>query len=138
MANPAFVPDLTGVDTFLTPTTASISNSSAVSPLAATMTLPSAGIWLVAVNYQLQGSSDHEVAGVWLVHYNTAGSNRMLTSTLLGVVGFSSGSSFGLSTSSLTLSNPSTSGVVTATASWANGGSHTAAGLFSARKLVTV
>ena len=133
-----FVPDLTSSDTFSQAAVTSFGNGSAVSPLTATCTLPGNGMYLVAVTYYLQGSIDHMLNALYEVRYVNAGSNKTLTTTLIGSVGFSAGSSFGLSAASLALSNPTSAGVLTATAAWANGGAHTASGAFYVRRMTAL
>ena len=82
---------------------------------------------------RVNGSLDHAMSGTWLVNYYDSASNDTLLSTQLGVTAKAASSSFGLNT--LTLSNPTAGGVITATAAWTDGQNHAVVFTFTARKI---
>ncbi|MDF2534336.1 MAG: Pectate lyase superfamily protein [Bacillales bacterium] len=109
--------------------------ASQVSPSISTFTLPSAGMWLVAVTAKLNGSKDHMGNTLYLVNYYDA-TNDTLTSENLGNGSkFSAGSGFGANV--LTVSAPTTAGVLTITAGWTDGAAHSVVFSVQARKLTS-
>lgn len=127
-----FVPD---ADPLSAPTRVTPSNGSAASPQTTTLTLPQGGMYLVSVVCKLQGSRDHMMTGLWLVQFYDATSNDTLVATQIGTTSKSASSAFSLT--ALTLSNPTSGGVLTATATWGNGLSYSASWDVRARQLST-
>jgi hypothetical protein len=109
-----------------------VTTASTASPNTSTFTIPSAGVWLVTVYAKVQGSLDQMMTGTFLVNFYD-GINDTLLSTQLGSTAKSSGASFGLNT--LALSNPTSGGVVTTTATWTDGQNHPVIYVYSARLL---
>lgn len=128
-----FVPDS---DPLVVPTKVAATNGASLTPQTTTLTLPRNGIYLVAVSCRLNGAPDHMMTGLFLVQYYDAGANDTLLSTQLGATSKAAASGFGLNT--LTLSNPTSGGVVTATATWTSGGTYAAYFELAARLLTAL
>lgn len=123
-------PEFSGLYTEISNTT----TASGGTGLTGAATLSQQGTWLVSVAARLNGSLDHAMSGTWLVNLNDA-ANDILLSSQLGSTAKSASSAFGLDT--LTLSNPTAAGVITATAAWTDGQSHTVAFSFTAKKIAS-
>lgn len=110
-----FVPEANPI---LSPTVVTTTAASAASPRTETLTLPRAGIYDVTVVAKLNGSTDHMMTARFSVTYCNVTNDTLLTEQR-GTTSKSTGSGFGLDT--LTLSAPTSDGVLTATAAWTNG-----------------
>lgn len=128
MAEPFSSTDFPG----LLKSVATATTASAASPGATTYTMPRQGTWLIVVVARVNGSLDHSMTGVWLVMWSDQ-TNDVLLSTQLGATAKATGSSFSLGT--LTLSNPTSAGVLTATATWGDGANHAVTWTITARHL---
>lgn len=127
--NEPFLPqDLPG----LTQAASNTTTASAATPSTGTHTLTGFGQWLVTVVAKLNGSRDHQMVGTWLVTYDDQ-TNDTLLATQVGATAKATGSSFGLST--LTLSNPTSGGVLTATAAWTDAANHAVIFRFAAQRI---
>jgi hypothetical protein len=90
--------------------------ASGTSPRTVTFTLPKFGIWLVTVAGKVNGTRDHMASGTWLVYYYD-GINDTLATDQLGTTKLAAG---GLATG-MTLSAPTSAGVLTATLTFSSG-----------------
>lgn len=101
------------------------STSTVASPATKTITLPSQGVFIVTVNWAVAGSYNNSITGTWLV-YNLASSlgNVTRVSQQIGASQAAGGNAANFS--ALTLSNPASGGVLTATATWGSGSSYAA------------
>ena len=107
--------------------------SAVVTPQASTYTLKGQGVWLVTVVAKLNGSDDHTEVATFIVYYLPASSNKLMGTDQVGSYKASTGSSF--SPSGVTCSAPSTSGVLSLTASWGAGSTHSAVWIVEAQRI---
>lgn len=123
--------NIVGMEGLVSNFTTTIS-SAAPSPQIGTFTLPSRGTYLVTITARLDSNRDHMFSGTYLINYYN-GANDMLATELLGSVQKSAGSAWGLST--MVVSNPTEAGVISVTASWSAGATHTLFLVVNTRKL---
>lgn len=112
---------------------AAIVTTSAATGKTQTFTLPRNGVWLVVVNALIGSVYNNMMTSTWLVNFYDASASDTLLSSQLGATAKSSGSA--LTLLDLLLSDPTSAGVVTATATWDNGSSNAITWRMDARRL---
>lgn len=101
--------------------------TSAVTPLTQTITLPSNGVWELALTVKQDDSLDHMSNGVYNIYYNNA-ANDLLVSEQIGTT-----KSVG-NGGALTVGNPNAAGEVIITFVFGGGGSHVGNFYYKLRK----
>lgn len=110
-----------GVDG-LTPTNIlmpAITTAATTSPADTNVQLPHFGVWLVSLETRVGKNTNDMLAGTWLVYFYAGDTNDTLSAQQIGATAAAAGSPYGAST--LTLGNPSDTGVMVATSAWTNG-----------------
>lgn len=130
MSNEPFPsPDLPGLYTYST----SVVTTSAATGKTQTFTLPRNGVWLIVANAWIGSVFNGMMTSTWLSYFYDASANDTLHSAQLGTTAKAAGSS--LTLLDLVLSDPTSAGVITATATWDNGSSNAITWKFKARHL---